>query len=205
MKKYHDLRRKLWNNSSYCFGYPTGDQRREALLSAPGAKEKLLALLDEAERLAADDDILKKRLQDDREWLQRYWIKPNASFLKKQTKFPYFCIIVPVFCGLAPYRTWSIWEEYGSCSDSILWFTEILLLEPHDAMPSSRDSKHKSTQTIIMTPTYINRKRILAWITDADFTILFHIVCGVLLPNFCSGFWWIYHIDGIGDPFYNRL
>ena len=86
MKKYHDLRRKLWNNSSYCFGYPTGDQRREALLSAPGAKEKLLALLDEAERLAADDDILKKRLQDDREWLQRYWSKPNASFRKKQLK-----------------------------------------------------------------------------------------------------------------------
>ena len=77
MKKYHDYRRELWNNSSYCLGYPTGDQRRPQLLSVPGAKEKLLAFLDEADRLAGNDAILKGRLKDDRDWLNRYWIEPN--------------------------------------------------------------------------------------------------------------------------------
>ena len=79
MKKYHDFRRTLWNNSSYCLGYPTGDQRRPQLLSAPGAKEKLLSLLAEADALAGDDPILKGRLADDRNWLTRYWIEPNEK------------------------------------------------------------------------------------------------------------------------------
>ena len=83
MKKYHDLRRQLWNNSSACLGYPTGDQRRERLLSVPGAKEKLLTLLQKAEKLAGNDPLLKGRLQDDRDWLERYWIKPNELFSKK--------------------------------------------------------------------------------------------------------------------------
>lgn len=86
MKKYHDYRRQLWNNSAYCFGYPTGDQRRESLLSVPDARKKLLSLLDEADKLAGDDAILIGRLKDDRDWLQRYWIKPNDEFRKKQTK-----------------------------------------------------------------------------------------------------------------------
>lgn len=86
MKKYHTLRRQLWNNSAYCLGYPTGDQRRESLLSVPQAKEKLLALLAEAEKLAGDDSVLKKRLQDDRDWLTRYWIKPNGTFRKNIVK-----------------------------------------------------------------------------------------------------------------------
>ena len=86
MKKYHDLRRQLWNNSPHCLGYPTGDQRRERLLSVPGTKEKLLGLLAEAEKLAQNDAILKKRLQDDRQWLFRYWIKPNEAFRKKTHK-----------------------------------------------------------------------------------------------------------------------
>ncbi len=77
MKKYHDYRRKLWNNSSFCLGYPTGDQRRPQLLMVPGAKEKLLAYLDQADKLAGNDPVLKGRLQDDRNWLKNYWITPN--------------------------------------------------------------------------------------------------------------------------------
>lgn len=89
MKKYHDYRRKLWNNSSYCFGYPTGDQRRERLLSAPDAEAELLALLDEAEKLAGADTILQKRLKDDRQWLLRYWIQPNKKLQAKLDKTSY--------------------------------------------------------------------------------------------------------------------
>ena len=86
MKKYHEFRRQLWNNSSICLGYPTGDQRRERLLSVPGAKEKLLFLLQKAEKLAGKDPLLTGRLKDDRDWLERYWIKPNEEFRKKETR-----------------------------------------------------------------------------------------------------------------------
>ncbi len=89
MKKYHDLRRKLWNNSSYCFGYPTGDQRRERLLSAPGTEAELLTLLKAAEKLAGDDPILRGRLKDDRDWLNRYWIQPNKTLRRKPDKTSY--------------------------------------------------------------------------------------------------------------------
>lgn len=86
MKKYHDFRRKLWNNSSYCLGYPTGDQRRERLLSVPGSRQKLLALLKEAELLAGNDPILRGRLKDDRQWLINYWIKPAEKLKKNPDK-----------------------------------------------------------------------------------------------------------------------
>ncbi|MBO5922977.1 MAG: DUF4838 domain-containing protein [Lentisphaeria bacterium] len=89
MKKYHDFRRKLWNNSAYCFGYPTGDQRREQLLSVPGARAKLLALLKEAELLAGNDRILLNRLKDDRDWLLRYWIQPNKALKRKPDNSAY--------------------------------------------------------------------------------------------------------------------
>lgn len=89
MKKYHDYRRKLWNNSSHCLGYPTGDQRRERLLSVPGAKAELLALLHDAEKLAGDDPILLNRLKDDRQWLLRYWIQPNDALQARLDKTAY--------------------------------------------------------------------------------------------------------------------
>ena len=89
MKKYHDFRRKLWNNSSHCLGYPTGDQRRERLLSVPGAKAELLALLNEAEKLAGNDPILQNRLKDDRQWLLRYWIQPHDALQSQPDKTAY--------------------------------------------------------------------------------------------------------------------
>ena len=95
MKKYHDFRRELWNNSSHCLGYPTGDQRRVQLLSVPGAKEKLLALLDQADRLAGNDAVLQGRLKDDRDWLARYWIEPAEKKLHDQGK----TYVIPVRAG----------------------------------------------------------------------------------------------------------
>ncbi len=77
MRAYHELRRNLWNSRRECMGYPNGDARRPLLLNANGAKEKLLALLDEADKLAAGDKIRQFRLSRDRQWLTEYWIKPN--------------------------------------------------------------------------------------------------------------------------------
>ena len=77
MRKYQALRRKLWNANRNCLGYPTGDQRTPTLLNMAGAKETLLALLDEADNLAGANKIFKHRVADDRRWLTEYWIKPN--------------------------------------------------------------------------------------------------------------------------------
>ena len=79
MKKYHALRRKLWANTPVCMGYPHGDPRRPNILNQPGAKEELLKLLDEADKLAAGDKILQYRLANDRRWLKDYWIKANEE------------------------------------------------------------------------------------------------------------------------------
>lgn len=79
MKKYHDLRRKLWENTPVCMGYPTGDQRRPMLLNTPGSKEELLRLLSEAEKLAANDPKILVRIARDRYFLNRYWVIPNEE------------------------------------------------------------------------------------------------------------------------------
>lgn len=79
MKRYQDLRRRLWDGSRNCLGYPTGDQRTATLLNMAGAKEDLLACLDAAERLAGDDAVLRARVAADRRWLTAYWIAPNEK------------------------------------------------------------------------------------------------------------------------------
>ena len=87
MKKYHALRRKIWNASPVCMGYPGGDPRRPTLLNLPGAKEELLGYLDEADRLAANaDEVTKFRVRQDRKWLNEYWIKPNDEYAEKVSK-----------------------------------------------------------------------------------------------------------------------
>lgn len=83
MRKYNNYRRKLWNNTPQCMGYPHGDHRRANILNAPGAKEKLLKLLEEADQLAKGDKILQYRLKKDRHFLTSYWIKPNEEMKAK--------------------------------------------------------------------------------------------------------------------------
>ena len=56
MRKYQDLRRRLWLNNSFCYGYSVGTDRAVRQLDAPLAEERLSGWLDEAERLAADDE-----------------------------------------------------------------------------------------------------------------------------------------------------
>ena len=77
MRKYHALRRRLWDGQTMCMGYPNGDGRTPNALNEPGSKEELLKLLDEADALAKDDALVGRRLANDRRWLTEYWIKPN--------------------------------------------------------------------------------------------------------------------------------
>ena len=76
MKKYHAYRRQLWKMATACMGYPAGNPRAVELLNPPDAKETLLKYLDEAEKLAGNDKILKFRIGEDRRWLKKWWIAP---------------------------------------------------------------------------------------------------------------------------------
>ena len=89
MKEYHDYRRRLWAESSACMGYPLCDERRPLMLDAPGSKERLLSLLDRAEKLAIGDAVRLFRIGRDRRWFTEYWVKPNESFKKKMASAIY--------------------------------------------------------------------------------------------------------------------
>jgi hypothetical protein len=82
MKKYHALRRELWEGAPGHAGY-SGPVRVAYCLIVPRAEERLKALLDEAEKLAGNDALLRRRIAADREWLQRFWVQA-AEKLKKQ-------------------------------------------------------------------------------------------------------------------------
>ena len=89
MKKYHALRRKLWDESTVCLGYPRGDPRTPTLLNVSGAKEELLGYLDEADALlrgAGDVAPYRVRVAKDRRWLNIYWIEPNEELQAKAGK-----------------------------------------------------------------------------------------------------------------------
>ena len=80
MKKYNDLRRKLWKESIGCIGFPHGDERTPQILQKPGAKEELLKYLDEAARLAKGDARLEKQVKLERDFLDFFWIKTNEKY-----------------------------------------------------------------------------------------------------------------------------
>ncbi len=80
MKKYQDLRRKLWKETPGCAGFPFADQRTAMVLQKPGAKETLLQYLAEAEKLAGNDPKYKKMVEFEKGALQTYWIRPNDKY-----------------------------------------------------------------------------------------------------------------------------
>lgn len=86
MKKYQDLRRKLWNNNRDCLGFAYGNSRMPTLLNPPGSKEELLGYLDDAEKLAGETGIYRRRVGLDRKWLTRWWIEPNEKVKAKAGK-----------------------------------------------------------------------------------------------------------------------
>ena len=80
MKKFNTLRRDAWDNASGCFGYSTGDSRTPLLLMKEGLKEELLSLLAEAEKLAAGDKDVLRRLKKDKIFLTHFWIRNNERY-----------------------------------------------------------------------------------------------------------------------------
>ena len=86
MRRYQALRRKLWEASPFCMGYPADDSRRPTLLNAAGARDELFDFLNRAERLARGDRLLLHRISLDRRWLEDYWVKPNDEMKAKAGK-----------------------------------------------------------------------------------------------------------------------
>ena len=82
MKTYHSLRRELWEGAPGHAGY-SGPVRVAYCLTVPRAEERLNNLLNEAEKLAANDAVLKRRIGADRERLKLFWVTA-AEKLKKQ-------------------------------------------------------------------------------------------------------------------------
>jgi len=79
MKKYHALRRSVWDASRGSYGYPFPDARTPLLMGVGDTQEKLFAYLDEAAKLAAGDKILAGRVAFDRHCLEEYWVKPHEE------------------------------------------------------------------------------------------------------------------------------
>ena len=86
MKKYHDLRRKLWRETPGCVGFPRGDQRTPMVLQKPGAREELQKYLAEAEKLAGKDPALKRIVEYEKGALYNYWIIPNEKYRKSLSR-----------------------------------------------------------------------------------------------------------------------
>ena len=81
MLEYQDLRRKLWE-SAPGHAFYGGPVRTGYCLTVPGVEEKLDACLKRAEKLAAGDKTLMKRIAMDKDFLTRYW-KKAAEVRKK--------------------------------------------------------------------------------------------------------------------------
>ena len=81
MKKYHAYRKQLWDAAP---GHSAigGMDRAAYCLLTPGAEEKLQAYLDEALK-TADTEKAKKRILQDRAFLEKYW-KTGAEKLRKR-------------------------------------------------------------------------------------------------------------------------
>lgn len=81
MKRYHALRRELWDSAP---GHATygGAARIGYCLTVPRAEQRLNAFLDEADCLAAADAMVKRRIAFDREYLTGIWGKHAAALRK---------------------------------------------------------------------------------------------------------------------------
>ena len=73
MKKYHAYRRELWEGAPGHVGYG-GPDRINYCLTVPGAEKRLVGCLDEADKLAGGDAVLKRRIAADRKYLAQFWV-----------------------------------------------------------------------------------------------------------------------------------
>ena len=79
MKKYHAIRRGVWDASRGSFGYPFPDARTPLLLGVGDTQDRLFACLDEAAKLATGNKVLLGRIAFDRHCLEEYWVKPHEE------------------------------------------------------------------------------------------------------------------------------
>ncbi len=80
MKKYHALRKKLWENAPGHAWYP-GPQRTGYCLIVPGAEKQLNTYLFQAEKEASGNAMVLKRIVMDKKFLNKFW-KQGAEKLK---------------------------------------------------------------------------------------------------------------------------
>ena len=91
MKRYHAIRRSVWDASRASFGYPFPDARTPTLMGVGDTADRLFACLDEAARLAGDDKVVAGRIAFDRHCLETYWVKPYEemkAFAGKELRAP---------------------------------------------------------------------------------------------------------------------
>lgn len=81
MKKYHALRRKLWDAAPGHCAY-NGMDRVPHVLQVPGAEKQLKDLL-KAALAKAKCPLVKKRIEQDAKFLDLYWVKPAAELKKR--------------------------------------------------------------------------------------------------------------------------
>ena len=109
MKAYHALRQKLWDEAPghACAGPYV---RTTYAVRDPADGDRLLAYLDEAERLAGDDADLKARLAIDRRGLEAIWLKPAKELrerLAKRRAFPAVSRVVADGSGFPADGQWA--------------------------------------------------------------------------------------------------
>ena len=85
MLKYQALRRELWESAPghALYGGPT---RIAYCLAVPGAEKRLVGYLDEADKLAGNDAVLKQRLATDRKHLNEFWVKESEKLKKSLSR-----------------------------------------------------------------------------------------------------------------------
>lgn len=81
MKQYHALRRELWEQAPGHASYGTPN-RIAYCLTVPRAEKRLKDFLNEADKMAGNDVVLKRRIAADRDCLEKFWVK-EAEKVKK--------------------------------------------------------------------------------------------------------------------------
>ena len=84
MGKYQVLRRELWEGAPGHAAYG-GPKRIAYCLADPEAEKRLVNLLDEADKRAGNDAVLKRRIAADRNHLNQFWVKEAEEIRKRMS------------------------------------------------------------------------------------------------------------------------
>jgi hypothetical protein len=73
MKKYHALRRKLWENAPGHAWYPGPQMRSGFCMTVPGSEKELNAYLAKAKSMVLDNPRVLQHIAMDQKFLKKYW------------------------------------------------------------------------------------------------------------------------------------